>query len=265
LTAYNGSCTVGAADTLIADAIVNCEPLVIAASNVRIVDSRVNGSVWIDKYPSPYSFTIADSDVYAGRTQTSINDGVTAIGKSNFVATRVNAHGGIRGIWCEYNCVVQDSYVHGQATPIGGAAHESAVRMGSGALGQGQTIRHNSLACDAPDVPPDGGCSADLTGYGDFAPIQNNAITDNLFVTSTGGTCSYGGASGPVSAHPFGNRANHIVFRDNVFQRGAPNRGAGPVGHCGNWFGNADFDTNAPGNEWSNNKWDDGTAIEPNT
>lgn len=265
LSGYTGPCTISADGTSIVAKTVNCNPLTIAARDVHITNAQINGSVWIDAYPSPYSFTISDSNVYAGTAETDINDGVTAIGKSNFVATRVNTHGGIRGVWCEYNCVVEDSYIHGQATPIGGAAHESAVRMGSGTAGQGQIIRHNTLLCDAPNVPPDGGCSADLTGYGDFAPIQNNTITDNLFMTSTGGTCSYGGSSGPLSAHPYGNRANHNVFRDNVFQRGVGNRGAGSTGHCGNWFGNADFDVSAPGNGWLNNKWDDGTPMEPNT
>ena len=253
------------ADTVINAKTVDCNPLTVAAPGVRITDSQINGSVWIDKYPSPYSFTISDSDVYAGTTDSDVNDGVTAIGKSNFIATRVNAHGGIRGVWCEYNCIVQDSYIHGQAKPVGGAAHESAVRMGSGAAGQGQIIRENTLLCDAPNVPPDGGCSADLTGYGDFGPIQNNTIVGNLFMTSTGGTCSYGGSSGPRAAHPYVDQANHIVFRDNVFQRGHGDRGAGAVGHCGNWFGNADFDLGAPGNRWLNNKWDDGSTMEPNT
>jgi hypothetical protein len=63
-------------------------------------------------------------------------------------------------------------------------------------MGDGSTIRHNSLVCDAPDVPPDAGCSADLTGYGDFAPIRNNTIDKNFFLATTGGTCAYGGPSG---------------------------------------------------------------------
>lgn len=264
LTNYTGSCTVTVNNAVIDSKTINCSPLTIAASNVQIKDSQVNGSVWIDRYPSRYSFTLTDSDLDAGTTQAEITDGVTAIGKSNFTATRVNTHGGIRGVWCEYNCTVQDSYIHGQATPLGGAAHESGVRMGSGAPGQGQVIRHNSVVCDAPNVPPDGGCSADLTGYGDFGPIQNNTLSDNLFMTSTGGTCSYGGSSGPLSAHPYGHQANHNLFENNIFQRGNGRRGAGAIGHCGYWFGNADFDTNAPGNKWINNKWDHGKTMQPN-
>ena len=80
-------------------------------------------------------------------------------------------------------------------------------------------IRHNTLLCDAPDVPPDAGCSADLTGYGDFAPIRNNTISKNLFMATKGGTCAYGGSSGKDGSKPYGNQAANIVFSDNIFQK----------------------------------------------
>jgi hypothetical protein len=254
LTTYTGPCTITTANTVIDAKTVNCV-LNIAAANVQIRNSKINGGVWIDDQTKPYSFTITDSEIDAGPVDADHNDGQSAIGKSHFVATRVETHGGIRGVWCEYSCTVQDSWIHGQARDSGGAAHESGVRMGDGSI-----IRHNSLGCDAPDVPPDAGCSADLTGYGDFAPIRNNTIDKNLFLATPGGTCAYGGSSGRDGSKPYGNQAANITFTDNVFQH---KNSFQPSGNCGYWFPVTDFDTSRPGNKWTNNKWDNGATVSP--
>ena len=252
LSSYTGPCTITANSTVIDAKTVNCE-LVIRAAGVQITRSKINGSVSIDDPSGPYSFAISDTEIDAGTSDASINDGVSAIGKSHFVAVRVHTHGGIRGVWCEYDCTLRDSWIHGQARDAGGKAHESAVRMGDGS-----TITHNSLLCDAPNVAPDAGCSADLTGYGDFAPIRNNTIAQNLFLATTGGTCAYGGSSGKDGSKPYGSQAADIVFKDNVFQRSSSVQSSGK---CGYWFAVADFDKSAPGNQWINNKWDNGAAV----
>ena len=243
LSTYSGPCTITAANTVIDSKIVNCG-LTIRAAGVRITNSKINGTIYLDRPTDPYSFTISDSELDAGGPTNS------GIGNSNFVAIRVHVHGGMRGIWCEYNCTVQDSWIHGQATDPSGVAHESGIRMGDGSV-----IRHNSLLCDAPNVPPDAGCSADLTGYGDFAPIRNNTIDKNLFLATTGGTCAYGGASGKDGSKPYGNQSANIAFTNNVFQhRSSVQRS----GKCGEWFAIADFDRSRPGNVWANNVWDTG-------
>ena len=89
---------------------------------------------------------------------------------------------------------------------------------------QGLTLRHNSLHCSytGPFVNGEIGCSADLTGYADFAPIKNNTIDGNLFVASPGsGYCIYGGATPgkPFSGDP--TNGTNQKFTNNVFQRGA--------------------------------------------
>lgn len=256
LSPYTGPCNVTTRNLVIDAKVINCSPLTIAASNVQITRSQVNGEVSISSYPSSYSFTISDSEVIADSTATGANDGATGIGNSNFIAVRDNVHGGIRAIWCEFNCTEQDNWLHGQLTDPTGAAHESGTRMG-----ENSTITHNSIVCDAPNVPPDAGCSADLTGYGDFEVIETDKISNNLFMATEGGTCAYGGST---PGKPYSNGVHDIVFANNIFQRGAGNRGAGAQGHCGYWFGISDFDASAPGNQWSNNRWDDGTLMPSN-
>lgn len=251
LSTYSGSCMVTTNSTAFTAKTINCDPLTIAATGVTITNSKINGSVLIDSPPNPaYSFTITDSEVDVG--DISPGDEDSGIGEANFTATRVHVYNGRRSIWCENDCTVTDSYMHGQATDETGAAHEAAVRQGDGS-----TLIHNSILCNAPDVPPDAGCSADLTGYGDFAPIQNNLVYRNLFLATTGGFCAYGGSSGDDGSKPFGGDAANIVFQDNIFQRG------GPGGTCGFFGAITDFNDTRPGNVWTNNKYDDGTTLPP--
>lgn len=245
LSAYTGPCTITADNTVIDAKTVNCT-LNIQASNVRIVNSRINGGIDLrDPKNTDYSFTITDSEVHVGDN---LNTGIM---RGNFRATRVEVTGGRRSIYCVYNCVVEDSWVHLQGGDPGGDAHFSGVRME-----QNGTFRHNTLVCEAARGSGTG-CSAALTGYGDFAPVQNNLIENNRFVGSLGGgstMCAYGGSSGADGSKPYGHLARDIRFINNVFTRGSS-------GECGNLGAVAGYDASRPGNLWQGNTWDDGTAI----
>jgi hypothetical protein len=276
LTNYTGPCTVSTANTTIDSKTINCEPLLINTSGVSITKSQINGQVAVnsDSYPNPYSFTITDSRVVQPNDRASVHqDEPFGIGKSNFTATRVHVTGGIRGVWCEYNCTLRDSYIHAQAVDNNGALactdidgtkhvclHESGARQGSGPdAAHGQNFIHNTWTCDAPDVAdpnPGGtdssGCSATLTGYGDFATIQYNTVTRNLFLETEGGVCIYGGGS---AGKPFPN-ANHQTVTENIFHGGSDRL-------CGWGFTSTDW-RNVATNTWSSNSMWDGTVLVPN-
>lgn len=243
LTPYTGSCNLTKPRTVIDSKLVSCD-LLISAPDVVITRSRINGYISSgDDKSTGYSFTLEDSEVNAspnGPRQ------VTAVGSVNFVVRRSNIYGGNRTANCWQSCLIEDSWLHGQDTDKSGAWHESAVRIGERA-----TIRRNTLVCDAPNVPPDAGCSASLTGYGDFGPVQDNVIEGNWFPGTTGGFCAYGGSS---KGKPYSDAAKNIVFRDNVFGRGR-------TGKCGVWGPITDFDFARPGNQWINNIWDNGRKI----
>jgi hypothetical protein len=245
LSAYTGPCTITANNTVIDAKTINCD-LTIQAANVQVKRSKINGSIGTDENSTGYSFTISDSEIDAG------NRASTGVGSINFTATRLHIYGGNRSVHCYNNCTITDSYVHGQFKDPSGTFHESGIRMG-----QSATITHNTILCDAPDVPPDGGCSADLTGYGDFAPVQNNIIARNLFMPTTGGYCAYGGSS---LGKPYSGQTNHITYKDNVFKRGTNLSQHGGY-TCAYYGAITSFDTGAPGNVWSNNTWDDGSAL----
>jgi hypothetical protein len=162
---------------------------------------------------------------------------------------RVKVTGGNRGVYCRKNCKVQDSWITDTNIAQTPRIHASALRQA-----QDSQIIHNRLHCSAKDTPSGGGCSANLTGYGDFEPITNNLIQKNLFVATLAGACAYGGSSGDDGTKPYGNQASNIIFEDNIFQRG-------PGGKCGYYFPITDFDPSKPGSRWTNNKWDDGAVL----
>lgn len=241
LTTYSGPLTITAPGTIIDSKIITGD-LAIKAANVTIKNSKIIGSVATDEDSTGYSFTIADSSVDVGAK------GGTGVGAVNFTMTGVQVTGGNRSVNCWHDCLIQDSYVHGQFTDNSGVMHESGIRMG-----QNTTIRHNTITCDAPDVPPDAGCSAGLTGYGDFGPVQNNVIDNNLFNTTTGGYCAYGGSS---PGKPYSSGTKNVVFTNNVFVRGSN-------GKCGKYGPITSFDSSLPGNVWTGNVWSDGGVVPP--
>jgi uncharacterized membrane protein YgcG len=247
LSNYTGPCTITANNTVIDGKTVNCS-LEIQASNVQIKNSRINGTVLTPSGSLAYSFTITDSEVIAPQAAAWEQ---TGIGEANFTALRVEVTGGNRSVYCRKSCTVRDSWVHGQNIADSPRVHASGIRQS-----QGATIVHNRIHCSAEDTSSGGGCSADLTGYGDFEPVKDNRIEKNLFVATPGGACAYGGSSGDDGAKPYGDQASNIVFIDNMFQRGSS-------GNCGFYFPITDFDDTRPGNQWINNRWEDGAVLPP--
>ena len=239
LTDYTGPCRITEPGTVIDAKRVTCWPLQIDARGVVITRSLINGIV-SNPEQGAGSFTITDSEVNVA------DSAGTGIGDARFTAMRVEVTGGNRSVSCFLDCTIVDSYVHGQFRDTTGHFHESGIRMGSNSV-----IRGNTIACDAPDVPPDAGCSAALTGYGDFAAVQNNVIDDNLFIGGSGGYCSYGGST---AGKTFSGEARNIRFTNNVWQRGSS-------GKCGSYGPISSLDSSAPGNVWSNNRWSDGALV----
>jgi len=242
LTAYSGPCLISAAGTVIDGKTVNCD-LRVTTTGVVIRNSRIMGTV--SGSDQGTSFSITDSEVIVGTRTTE----TTGISTANFSVARVEVTGGNRGILCNNACDVRDSYIHG--TQVIEDWHASAVRMQTHL-----TLVHNTLVCDAPQVPPRGGlergsCSASLTGYGDWEPgVQDNLIQGNYFAaTQYAAYCAYGGSS---TGKPYTDATRNIVFRDNVFAKAGDCALYGPIG---------DWDPSKPGNVWENNTFDDGTLI----
>ena len=246
LTNYTGPLTITAANTVIDSKTVNGD-LDIRATGVMIKNSVINGEVSNYDNDATSSFTIQDSIVHNGK-----RDACMCVGSHNFIALRIEVIGGNRGMYCESTCTITDSYIHG--TDLKATQHASAIRVE-----QNTTLRHNTLKCDWTAITDSEiGCSADMTGYPDFAPIKNNTIDNNFFAANPAGLgfCAYGGGTNgkPFSGDP--TNATNIKFTDNVFERGSNNK-------CGTWGPITDFISGRAGNVWTGNVWDNGGVVPP--
>ena len=242
LTPWAGSCNITTAQTITGRSFA-CDVTISAV--VNIVNSRINGLVVVG---TNGQLAMTDSEVNA--TPGAVRQ-VTGVENHDYTLTRVEITGGNRGAYCASRCTIRDSWIHG--TRITGDWHASAVRME-----QHGTFIHNVFQCDAAITPQGGGCSAGLTGYGDFAPVIDNLIQGNLFAAMPAAAfCAYGGSSGAAAGaghKPFGADARDIRFVGNTFERGANRKCAlyGPLDG---------YDSSRPGNVWSGNVWSDGVPL----
>lgn len=256
LTNYTGPCTI-TSNTTIDSKNITCS-LYINSGSVTIRNSKITaGNIWI--YGGSLMFT--DNEVDFGN-----NPNDEGLKGNNFTVLRSNLYGGKRQIWCNNACLIEDSYLHDQLMDPGGETHESAARVE-----QNTTLRHNTLWCNATPVPPDAGCSANQTGYADFAPIHSNTMERNLYMATTGGYCSYGGATNAnYSSNP--TNATNIHSIDNVFQRGtSPNdRDTIPLTDkrrytCGYYGVTTGYNSSKAGFQFTGNRWDDGLLFANDT
>lgn len=247
LTPYAGPCTITETVVLSAvDATGVCPAIVVQAAGVRIESSRVPRVESTATQVDPtYSVEVVDSEVVAGKWIGG------AVWGSNLTVLRTDVTGGQHSVHCGSRCVVEDSWLHEQFNPPGEAAHNNAFISNGGT---DMVVRHNTLHCTAELNPTGGGCTADLSLFGDFEPISDVLVEGNLFKAndSSASYCAYGGQA-PGKPYP---DATGVVFAGNVFERGAN-------GMCGVYGPITSFDPAASGNEWRNNTWDDGTELVP--
>lgn len=244
LVAYTGPCTLTETVVLLGvDATGKCPAIVVRAPGVRIEASRVPRVESTAGAGATSSVEVVDSEVVAGAWIGG------AVWGDNLTVRRVEVTGGQHSVHCGSRCLVEDSWLHDQFNPDGEAAHNNAFISNGGS---DMVLRHNTLHCTAELNDTGGGCTADLSLFGDFGPISDVRIEDNLLRAngSSASYCAYGGHA-PGKPHPV---ATGVVFTGNVFERGA-------IGTCGVHGPVTSFQPDADGNLWRDNVWDDGTAL----
>jgi hypothetical protein len=188
---------------------------------------------------------LTDSEVRAGTWSGG------AVWGSHLTLLRVNVTGGQHSVHCSNDCVVEDSWLHDQYNPEGEEFHNNAFLSNGG---RNMVVRGSTLHCTAELNDANGGCTGDLSLFGDFGPIRNVTVENNLFKANNSSIsyCLYGGHS-PSKKYPI---ATGIVITGNVFERGANNK-------CGVYGPATSFQSSAEGNVWRDNVWDNGGAVSP--
>jgi hypothetical protein len=247
LVPYTGPCTLVETAVLSGvDATGVCPAIVVQAPGVRIEASRVPRVESTATQVDPtYSVEVVDSEVVAGKWIGG------AVWGSNLTVRRSDVTGGQHSVHCGSRCLVEDSWLHDQFNPEGEAAHNNAFISNGGT---DMVVRHNTLHCTATLNDTGGGCTANLSLFGDFEPIADVLVEDNLLKAndSSASYCAYGGDA-PGKPFP---EATGIVFTGNVFERGAN-------GMCGVYGPITSFKADAEGNLWRDNTWDDGSELVP--
>lgn len=247
LTNYTG-CSGGVTyittpNTVIDSKTVNCD-IAVQTTGVVIKNSKVNGAINTPE-DSSYSFSVTDSEINSGVVEEA------TVGTTHITLLRVNIRGGETSLYCYMTCDIRDSYIHDQAYFPTGPSHLGGILGNDGPTHL--TAIHNSLFCDTPVNPDDGGCSGDLNLFGDFGQIDDALIDHNLFGASPSlAYCTYGGDS---STKPYPH-AQNVRYTNNIFQRGSNNK-------CGSYGASSGFNISGTGNVWTNNKWDDGANVVP--
>jgi hypothetical protein len=242
LTTYTGPCTITTAGAVLnrVDAS-GCLAILIRAKNVTITNSltpRIDATDWTGP-----SVSITDSTVKGGTW----SDG--AIWGYNITALRVNVTGGQHSFHCASTCSVTDSWLHDQYNPSGQSYHNNAFITNGGS---NMVVNHNTLACTPLLNSTNGGCTADVSLFGDFEQVNNVTVQNNLLMANNSSIsyCAYGGWE---PSKKFQNSTN-IKFLNNVFERGANSK-------CGVYGPATSFNGSATGNTWSGNAYLDGAAI----
>lgn len=241
LTPYGGPCTISAPTTIVGVDATRCDALVIQTKGVVIERSllpRVQ-SIWQD---GGSSVSITDSEVRGGETS------IGAVWGYNITALRVEVTGGQHSFHCNSDCEVVDSWLHDQYNPASESFHNNAFISNGG---ENMVIRHNTLHCTTTLNRNDGGCTADLSLFGDFEPIDNVVVANN-YLRANSSSISYCAYGGGTSSKP--HQATNVRFTDNVFERGTNRK-------CGVYGPVTDFDRRAAGNVWSGNTWDTGGSV----
>jgi hypothetical protein len=211
--------------------------VVVKASNVKITRSQINGQVdaGSGRDGEQTGLIISDSTIncncLADDTHTP-----AAISESNYTLLRVNLYNSGHGAAVKSNVTIQDSYIHGLGANT--EAHKDGIYSGDG---DHVVIRHNNIECNDGSKA---GCTSAIGLLVDFGRISYYTIENNLLNTN-GSYCLYGGAAGPK---PYS--ADHITVLSNHF-------GRKNYSLCGFYGPVTYFDSNAPGNSWSGNVWDD--------
>jgi hypothetical protein len=237
VTLHNCATTVAKANTTL-DSCRFTGNVSIQARNITITRSRIEGRVEAT-YLTNFSLgnlTLRDVEIDGGGSVDP--NGRAAIGNDDYTCVRCNVHGTGRGANLGDNVTIQDSYLHDWVYVNG--AHQTAIGSNGGSNFR---IVHNNLICNSGGP----GCSAALSLYGDFAPIKNVLIQNNLFNTN-GAYCTYGGST---TAKPYP-RGTSIRYIDNLFGK-KYNEGCGLYGPVATW-------EYYEGNVWSGNRWQDGSG-----
>jgi hypothetical protein len=210
----------------------------VTIRNVRITTDKQEMDWGIAQRGNYRGLVVEDTEIFSNLKK-KISYGII-IHDGGATMRRVNIHATADSIVTSAG-VIEDSYLHDPAYFPND--HTDMIQT-QGGPGPGLTlvIRHNTI------INTEGQTGA-ISLFDDSRPLRNVRVEGNFL--AGGGYTLYGGGYRSDGKTP----AN-IVVVDNVFSR--------MVFPKGGYYGAvAYFDSGAPGNVWSDNRWEDGKPLKP--
>lgn len=247
LTAYTGTKYITVAGTTIENKIINGN-VTIKASNVTLKNVKVFGRIQVDDYNPDVSGVLL-SHVEIDGTGKAAGNGINdySVGGpygGGFTLEYANIHGWETGVTINSDfdkTIVRESYIH----DLGPASSDHKAGLSANSAGNADII-HNNIDCEV------GGCSGSMVLYGDFGPIKDWNVQNNLFNTE-GSYCTY---TGSISGKKYPT-ATGITWKNNVYGREHNSQ-------CGQYGPTYGWSAGGGTNVWSGNKWaDTGATINP--
>lgn len=233
----SGSITVTSDGTVLSNLRVSGS-ITVRANNVTIEKTKVIGGR-IDLGWDQHGIVMTDVEV-DGQDKAPPDERIPAIGSNGYTCIRCNVHGWNTGFDVRDNVVIEDSWSHDIGPPSEDGHFSSVGSNGANHV----VIRHNVLSCEVS------GCSAAIAFYGDFTPVSN-VVVDNNLLNTEGSYCSY---EGTLSQKKYPTATN-IRWTNNHYGRRFHPR-CGIYGPSTGWG-------NQGGNVWSGNVWDGTTTLIP--
>lgn len=248
LTNYTGTDYITQAGTTIENKTINGD-ITIKASNVTLRNVKVlGGHIKVDDYNPDVSGVLLSHIEIDGQGSSSGN-GINEFSVGGpygggFTLEYANIHGFETGVTINSDfdkTIVRESYIH----DLGPSSSDHKAGISANSAGNAD-ILHNNIDCEV------GGCSGAFVLYGDFGPIKDWNVQNNLFNTQ-GSYCTY---SGSISGKKYPTATN-ITWKNNAYGREHHST-------CGIYGTNTGWSSGGGTNVWSGNHWaDTGETINP--
>lgn len=227
---------------VVEDQVINQDVRFNTAGSVTLRRCKLNGR--LDASVPGASVLMEDVTVDAG------SSGLSAVNVFGGTLRRCDVAGGAASIFVGPDSLVEDCYTHGQYVGPTADTHTGAVScFGT----TNAVIRRTTIWNSSVDNASGGGPTGDFQIFGD-TDFNSHITVEYCWLPATDG--GYSCALGYDPGKPYGANPTYIVFRHNIFGRGANGKG-GSFGTTTDWLPDSGDGVHGVGNQYYDNIWQD--------
>lgn len=238
LSAYSGSTFFGSGETTISNQVIGTAlapvGITVASTGIlHLVNCYLYGIIGCSDLTASFDCTdcTLDGGVFEG----------PVVGYYNYTLTRCNVTGGKDSCNMAQNITLRDSYFHNQYIAPSSTAHSNGIICSGGNT---ILVDHCNVGCDSNIGTADGGPTASISLFGDFAQLDSITVQNSLIRGCTNGPFAAYWGWEPGKSFPI---PTNIRALNNAYTKLANGKG-GAFGTNSSWFTD-------PGNVYSGGYW----------